>query len=383
MCALASKEPGAETALAAALRTRGGQKAYPKLAQPGLDEKRNRVIVGALAGALGNLGTAAQPSLGDSDLALVFNSDSFLALVLGRALPVPPAGVLAGHGRGRGDGGGQLVSTGDNLDASVTSSSCSSVSGQTVKVGKPLPKAAAQPAPLPPVPGTEVKGERVRESKSTSNSVVKMPLVTLIMAHAEGEVGTAEMARALGLNLDYVRKACSRPNVQARDGVEQPGVLVLKQLGAREGTIKTHVLMQELIVDFFTENTSLFSGARRKTRRLLMSRTELLQRFFALLPQLLRAKAASHPELARAGHLAKQYTRLQANTLAALWAAERKGFGELCEVEERLAAAKKHDLDKLVANAWLRWASALRLCSSLREQSWTGPWRASTPAAGP
>jgi hypothetical protein len=46
--------------------------------------------------------------------------------------------------------------------------------------------------------------------------------------------------------------------------------------------------------------------------------------------------------------LAKQYTALhiQANTLAALWAPEKKGFDEVREVEKRLAAAKKHDLDK-------------------------------------
>ncbi len=65
---------------------------------------------------------------------------------------------------------------------------------------------------------------------------------------------------------------------------------------------------------------------------------------------MLRAKAAAHPELSRAGPLAKQYTALQANTLAALWAAEQKGFNEVREVEERrVAAAKKHDMDKLVA----------------------------------
>jgi len=93
--------------------------------------------------------------------------------------------------------------------------------------------------------------------------------------------------------------------------------------------------VQELIVDFFNENTSVFSGATLKTRRLLQSRTEWLQRFFALLPQMLRAKVVGHPELSRAGHFAKQLTAMQANTLAAMWAAEQKGFDEVREVEER------------------------------------------------
>jgi len=93
----------------------------------------------------------------------------------------------------------------------------------------------------------------------------------------------------------------------------------------------------------------VFSGAMRKTRRLLKTRTKLLQRFYALLPQLLRAKAVAHPDLPLAGHCAKEFSSLQANVKAALWAAEQKGFDEMVEVETRLAAAKKHDLDKLVA----------------------------------
>ena len=216
---------------------------------------------------------------------------------------------------------GLLVPAGNLTDASTA---FSSVSCPTVKVGEPLTSAGA------------------RKRTGSNNSAVKMPLVALIMAHADEDVGAQQLAQSLGLNPAYVRKACSCPYVQVHDGVEQPSVLDLKQLSAREDVLQTHILMQELIVDFFNENTSVFSGATRKTRRLLSSRTELLQRFFALLPQMLRAKAATHPELSRAGHLAKQYTALQANTLAALWAAEQKGFDEVREVEERLVAAKKH-----------------------------------------
>ena len=71
-------------------------------------------------------------------------------------------------------------------------------------------------------------------------------------------------------------------------------MLDLKQSSSRDGSLKTHSLMREIIVDFFNENTSVFSGAASKTRRLLTSRTELLQRLFALLPQMLRIKVAVH-----------------------------------------------------------------------------------------
>jgi hypothetical protein len=219
---------------------------------------------------------------------------------------------------------------------------------------KPNSKVIAAGVEPAPISGERIQpvltqGASVSQRAGTSNSAVKMPLVALIVSHVTGDQDKAQLAHSLGLSPAYVRKACSRPNVQARDGITSPGILDMKMLSSRDGTLTTHTLLQEAIVDFFHENTSVFSGATRKTRRLLQSRTELLQRFFALLPQMLRAKAAAHPELSRAGHLAKQYTALQANTLAALHAAEQKGFDEVREVEERLAAAKKHDMDKLVA----------------------------------
>ena len=154
-----------------------------------------------------------------------------------------------------------------------------------------------------------------------------------------------------------------------------PSVLDMKMMSARDGGLTTHTELQDIIVDVFNENMGVFSGAARKTRRLLKSRTELLQFFFALLPQLLRAKAAALPELSRAGPRINEYTKLQANTLAAQWAADQKGFDGVVEVETRLAAARKYDLDKLVAK---------RLAVlGIRTPRWTDPWRASTPAAGP
>ena len=106
-----------------------------------------------------------------------------------------------------------------------------------------------------------------------------------------------------------------------------PSVLDMKMMSARDGGLTTHTELQDVIVDVFNENMGVFSGAARKTRRLLKSRTELLQLFFALLPQLLRAKAAAHPELSRAGPRTKEYTKLQANTLGSRPERFRRGGG--------------------------------------------------------
>ena len=98
------------------------------------------------------------------------------------------------------------------------------------------------------------------------------------MSNASEDLDKAQLARSLGLSPEYVRTACSRPSVQ---------------MSARDGGLTTHTVLQDVIVDFFNENTVVFSGAARKTRRLLKSRTELLQLF---LPScLLRAKAAALP----------------------------------------------------------------------------------------
>jgi hypothetical protein len=203
-----------------------------------------------------------------------------------------------------------------------------------------------------------LNGKFVLVSPRAQITAAEMPLAAMIMQHVGDELDAAVFARHLRLSPEYVRKACSRQTIQARDGVEQPGVLDLKQLSAREGAPKTHLLMQELMVDFITESTSVFSGATRKTRRLLMSRTELLQRFFALLSQLLRAQAAAHPELSCTGHLAKQYTALQANTLAT---AEQKGFDEVREVEERLTRCRRDGGQAAECSGH----PVLRLCRSL------------------
>jgi hypothetical protein len=288
---MASGVPGAAAALATALQTKGGKKIFPELAVPyqsRAEGKQAEVVVKALAGAIGALSNRPPPA------------------------PPPPQ-------RDVNTAAGPTVLCETSLKAGESTGTFTE----------------QQHAP--------------RTSLGANNSASKMPLVALIMHHAENELAPAALARHLGLSPAYVRKACSRPRVQLRDGLVPPGVLDLKQSSSRDGSLKTHPIMQEIISDFFTENTSVFSGATRKTRRLLMSRTELLQRFFALLPQMLRAKSVLHPELSHAGRLTKHYTALQANMLAAAWAAEQKDFEEVREAEERLAAAKQHDLDKLVA----------------------------------
>ena len=63
-----------------------------------------------------------------------------------------------------------------------------------------------------------------------SRSAVKMPLVALIVSNASEDIDNAQIARSLGLSPEYVRKACSRPSAQARDGVASPSVLDMKMM---------------------------------------------------------------------------------------------------------------------------------------------------------
>jgi hypothetical protein len=146
------------------------------------------------------------------------------------------------------------------------------------------------------------------------------------------------------VSYDSIRLTSTRPPLGPAcrwDGLEQLCVLVdMKQLSVRVSALKTHILMQKMLVDFFNENTSVVSGTTRKTRRLLQSRTAATALLCSAAADT-ALTAAAHPELSRAGHLAKHYTALQANTL--------QGLDEVREVEERLAAAKKHNMDKLVA----------------------------------
>jgi hypothetical protein len=67
------------------------------------------------------------------------------------------------------------------------------------------------------VVGLEGKRVRARKSMGGNNSAVKMPLIALIMSHAEGKTGNADLARTLGLNPGYARKACLLKQLHVRE----------------------------------------------------------------------------------------------------------------------------------------------------------------------
>ena len=161
----------------------------------------------------------------------------------------------------------------------------------------------------------------------TRNSAVAAPLVAMLFSHAPG-LKPAEFAQHLGLNPGYVRTAMFQAKQRA-EGSGKPTVLDMKQDNQREGKLTCHILLQEIINDFFVSETCVFSGQSRNLRRLLRTKKELRCRFIASYPQLLREKAAISPELLRpTSHLATRYTKLQASALAAVWAAKQPGFSE-------------------------------------------------------
>ena len=82
----------------------------------------------------------------------------------------------------------------------------------------------------------------------------------------------------------------------------------VKQVNKRKGKLSTHSEVQNIIVAFFLSETSVFSGASRATRKLLIPKTELLQRFYARYPKLLRGKAAENPGLLEADRHKKHFT---------------------------------------------------------------------------
>jgi hypothetical protein len=113
--------------------------------------------------------------------------------------------------------------------------------------------------------------------------------------------------------------------------------------------------VQEIITDFFVQETCIFSGQNSNLWRLLKQKKELRFRFIATYPQLLRVKAVNHPELlAPTSPLTKVYTKLQASTLGARWAAQQVVFDELQEHDTRRAEAEAADLEERVAKRLAR-----------------------------
>ena len=187
----------------------------------------------------------------------------------------------------------------------------------------------------------------------TRNSAVAAPLVAMLFSHAPG-LKPAEFAQHLGLNPGYVRTAMFQAKQRA-EGSGKPTVLDMKQDNQREGKLTCHILLQEIINDFFVSETCVFSGQSRNLRRLFRTKKELRCRFIASYPQLLREKAAISPELLRpTSHLATRYTKLQASALAAVWAAKQPGFSEQREYDSRRVEVDDAELDERVSRRLAR-----------------------------
>ena len=262
-----NKVPGAEAALTAALQTAVGRKAFPVLAKSYQEKSTAQAVVSAVAGALSEL------------------SQSRFQNTKTEASAAAVAAAPASRG--------QLVAAGANLGASASSSSCSSESGQTVKVGKPLPEATSQPASLPPVLGSERRGVRAGKSAGANNSAVKMPLVARTLRGASAlqtwhEHLASARLRAQGL-LPPERAGARRCGAAKRVGPE----------ATERARGRSHDACPDAGADrgLLRREHQRVQWSRAQDAAAVMSRTELLKRFFALLPQLLRAKAAAHSEL--------------------------------------------------------------------------------------
>ena len=86
------------------------------------------------------------------------------------------------------------------------------------------------------------------------------------------------------------------------------------------------------------------------------------------LPQLLREKAASSPELLLpTSHLATKYTNLQANALDALWAAKQSGYSEQHEYDLRRAHVDAAKLDERVSRRLAGLGIRKKVAKALQE----------------
>jgi len=192
------------------------------------------------------------------------------------------------------------------------------------------PRSASVVAPSPEVaPTPDIKthtGKSIRKSLGSNNSAAAAPLVAMLMSHVQPVMTPAVFGAHLGLSSQYVRTASFR----AKTPSTGPGVLEIKQQHQRDGKLTCHQVVQDICQEFFVQETSIFSGQKSNLRRLLKEKKELRLRFVASYPQLLRDKAVSHPELlVPTSAQSKVYTKLQASTLAATWAAQQAGFDAL------------------------------------------------------
>ena len=133
-------------------------------------------------------------------------------------------------------------------------------------------------------------GSSPKQKKSVKcNNAAKIPLLATIMKHANTQLKSAELASVLGVSPVQVRQ------VNKDKKSKKTSILDVKQVNKRK-------------VALFLSETSVFSGASRATRKLLIPKTELLQRFYARYPKLLRGKAAENPGLLEAHRHKKHFT---------------------------------------------------------------------------
>ena len=134
-------------------------------------------------------------------------------------------------------------------------------------------------------------GSSPKQKKSVKcNNAAKIPLLATIMKHANTQLKCAELAYVLlGVSPVQVRQ------VNKDKKSKKTSILDVKQVNKRK-------------VALFLSETSVFSGASRATRKLLIPKTELLQRFYARYPKLLRGKAAENPGLLEADRHKKHFT---------------------------------------------------------------------------
>jgi hypothetical protein len=120
-------------------------------------------------------------------------------------------------------------------------------------------------------------------------------------------------------------------------GVHRPGMLLQ---------------IKAALVQFFKSQTYILSGAKRETRNLGISKSELERRLFAFFPELLRRVARENPLLLEHS---KNPTRVQVSMAKAVEAARTEGFDQQDEFELRKAYADALYLARVVKRRTFKW----------------------------
>ena len=109
--------------------------------------------------------------------------------------------------------------------------------------------------------------------------------------------------------------------------------------------VTTRGPQDQLIVDFFMDNTEISSGSQRPTRELYIGFQELMIKWYAEYPRRLRVLVAAEPALLRGiqeKHTqGKLITRFESSILSAVQAKDAPDFDEELELDERTCRAEK------------------------------------------